>query len=74
MENLWEIIVKGSSDCLTGTEQYMQQKEYLYGAQSMLDQSIGGIINDFYDEDFDCDSECSPMIRKSSERNNSAGG
>ena len=38
----------------------------------MLDQSIGGIINDFYDEDFDCDSERSPLIRKS-ERGNSAG-
>ena len=74
MQNIWEIIVKGSNDCLTGTEQYMQQKEYLYGAQSMLDQSIGGIINDFYDEDFDCDSEYSPMIRLDSVRNSSAGG
>lgn len=70
VENLWEIIVKGNgSDCLTGIDQYMQ-KEYLYGANSLLDQSIGGIINDFYDDDFDCESERAPFIMKS-ERHNS---
>ena len=40
----------------------------------MLDQSINGIINDFYDDDFDCESERSPLIRGKSERHPSAGG
>jgi hypothetical protein len=43
-------------------------KEYLYGANALLDQSINGIINDFYDSDLDCENERGNLLRKNVRR------
>lgn len=64
VEHLWEIFCKngGNSDCVKGD---LMQKEYLYGANTMLDQSINGIINDFYDEEKDFEIERVSLLKKS---------
>lgn len=61
VENLWDILNTTDItdfDLSSNLNQSRMDKQYLSGANSLLDQSISGVINEFYEqEDFETDCD-----------------
>ena len=71
VEHLWDILNSNDTteiDPSLNLNSNRMDKQYLNGANSLLDQSISGVINEYYEEqDFETDCDrVSLLMRKSS--------